>query len=200
VERSLSAGLVGTPKTGPVRRVDVSQELAAEFSRLYVAREKQTLECGWSEVPEWVFCNSRGGLLDESRLRKRFARAMRLAGLSGHRLYDLRHTFATLLLAKGVPITYVAAQLGHSRPTTTLQWYAHWLPRNDKSFVDSLDRPVDKFGTKLAPNSPVTEGEMGKTFDFTGRLSETRTPDPLIKMALRVRCWCGASQVEARFK
>jgi hypothetical protein len=74
---------------------------------------------------------------------------MKRAGLSGHRLYDLRHTFATLLLAKGVPITYVAAQLGHARPTTTLQWYAHWLPRDSRSFVDALDSPVEKFGTRL---------------------------------------------------
>src|ERR1700746_1131189 len=100
--------------------------------------------------------------MDESRVRKRFAFALKRAGLSGHRVYDLRHTFATMLLARGVPITYVAAQLGHAKPTTTLQWYAHWLPRNDKNFVDSLDRSVDKFGTKLAPSSSVTEEQMEK--------------------------------------
>jgi len=41
------------------------------------------------------------------------------AGLPRHRLYDLRHTFATHLLADRAPITYVAAQLGHRKPTTT---------------------------------------------------------------------------------
>jgi integrase len=53
--------------------------------------------------------------------------------------YDLRHTFATLHLAKGHPITYVSAQLGHSSPSTTLRWYAHWLPTSEKRYADSLD-------------------------------------------------------------
>lgn len=38
------------------------------------------------------------------------------------RLNDLRHPFATCYSAteSRVPINYVAAQLGHARPTTTL--------------------------------------------------------------------------------
>ena len=34
---------------------------------------------------------------------------------------------------------YVAAQLGHSKPTTTLHWYAHWLPSSRRNLVDALD-------------------------------------------------------------
>jgi len=40
-------------------------------------------------------------------------------------------TFATHMLALGAPITYVAAQLGHAKQTTTLADYAHWIPRGD---------------------------------------------------------------------
>lgn len=40
------------------------------------------------------------------------------------RPYDLRHTFASLLIWEGQPITYVAQQLGHS-PQTCLTKYAH---------------------------------------------------------------------------
>src|SRR5439155_8141634 len=62
------------------------------------------------------------------------------AGLPRFRLYDLRHTFATHLLAQGAPITYVAAQLGHAKPTTTLTYYAHWIPSGDKRYIERLER------------------------------------------------------------
>ncbi len=62
-----------------------------------------------------------------------------MAKLPRFRLYDRRHTFATHLLAEGAPTTYVAAQLGHAKPTTTLAFYAHWLPRGDKRFIDRLE-------------------------------------------------------------
>jgi integrase len=91
VERAVSGGEVGSTKTDAVRRIDMSKELADVLSHLYRAREKQTLKNGWTEVPEWVFINSQGNLLDESRARKRFARAMRKAGLFSHRVYDLPH-------------------------------------------------------------------------------------------------------------
>jgi hypothetical protein len=35
-------------------------------------------------------------------------------------LYATRHIFAPHLLTMGAPITYVAAQLGHAKPTMTL--------------------------------------------------------------------------------
>jgi integrase len=40
------------------------------------------------------------------------------------RPYDLRHSFASLLLAEGRTVHYVAAQLGHS-PVLTLNTYGH---------------------------------------------------------------------------
>jgi integrase len=43
---------------------------------------------------------------------------------SSARPYDLRHTFASLLIWEGRPITHVAQQLGHS-PQTCLTTYAH---------------------------------------------------------------------------
>src|SRR6266850_1441647 len=149
VERAWSAGCVETPKTGAGRTVDMSEHLARTLRRLRVARQKEKLERGWTDLPPWVFCTEARTPLDESRVRKNFAAALDKAKLSGFRVYDLRHTFASLLLAQGVPITYVAAQLGHSKPTTTLQWYAHWIASGHERFVDGLAGPT---GRKATPH------------------------------------------------
>lgn len=56
---------------------------------------------------------------------RRWAKACRLAGFPDvPRPYDLRHSFASLLLAEGRTVHYVAGQLGHS-PTLTLNTYGH---------------------------------------------------------------------------
>src|SRR5262245_45203259 len=54
--------------------------------------------------------------------------------------YDLRHTLASLLLAASAPITHVSAQLGHVNPSTTLRYYARWIPNRGRRWVDLLDR------------------------------------------------------------
>ena len=46
--------------------------------------------------------------LDESRVRKVFAQTLKRAKLPAFRVYDLRHAFASLLLARNAPITYVS--------------------------------------------------------------------------------------------
>jgi integrase len=57
-----------------------------------------------------------------------FKRALKDAKVPAFRLCDLRHTYASLLLAERAPITYVAEQLGHANPSTTLRYYAKWIP------------------------------------------------------------------------
>src|SRR4029453_11383066 len=100
-------------------------------------RAAETLRRGWKARPPWVFCSEVGTPRDLYNVTRVFKRPLKAASLPNFGLYDLRHTFATLLLAQSAPITSAAAQLGHSKPTTTLQWYAHWLPSGRRSFVDA---------------------------------------------------------------
>jgi integrase len=55
------------------------------------------------------------------------ARACKAAGIVHRHPHDLRHRYASVKIAEGVPVTTVAAQLGHSRKSLTLDTYSHVL-------------------------------------------------------------------------
>ncbi len=163
VERSLTiGGRLKTTKTGESRVVDMSEALARTLRRLQAQRKAETLKRGWSQVPEWVFCSTAGTPLDHAHLVKVFKRVLKNASLPlNHRVYDLRHTYATLLLAGGVPITYVAAQLGHAKPTTTLAHYAHWINSGGERLVDVLDEAGGN-GEAVASGSKTVANVVAK--------------------------------------
>jgi integrase len=50
------------------------------------------------------------------------------AGVSGVRLHDLRHFYASGLIASGCDVVTVRRALGHASATTTLTTYSHLWP------------------------------------------------------------------------
>jgi integrase len=64
--------------------------------------------------------------------RRAFDRACVAIGLQGARPYDLRHSFASLLLHEGRSVMYVARQLGHDA-RLTLGTYGHVIDELDDS-------------------------------------------------------------------
>ena len=56
--------------------------------------------------------------------QRRFSALLAAAGLEDGRPYDLRHSFASLLLHEGRDVIYVARQLGHGADMT-LGTYGH---------------------------------------------------------------------------
>lgn len=88
---------------------------------------------------EWLFPSLTGTLLDERHVRRAFHRVLDESGLPQFRVYDLRHTFASLLLSSNVPLLYVSHLLGHSKPTITLKFYARWIPSGQVSRINVLD-------------------------------------------------------------
>jgi integrase len=98
-------------------------------------RESRSLE------PVWLFPSKTGTLLDETNVVRASHKITDAAGLPRFRVYDLRHTFASLLLSSNVPLLYVSHQLGlgHTKPTITLKYYARWIPSGQVHRVTVLD-------------------------------------------------------------
>lgn len=57
----------------------------------------------------------------------------------GLRMHDLRHTYASLLVAKGAHPKEMAERLGHCSVQLTLDRYSHLLPERDKDLTNRLD-------------------------------------------------------------
>ena len=49
------------------------------------------------------------------------------AGIANYSPHDLRHRFISVKIPEGVAVTQVAAHVGHSRKSLTLDTYAHVL-------------------------------------------------------------------------
>jgi integrase len=160
IERAVSDREVKPTKSEGRRRVDLTRRLTEALAQWQSAGELAALTAGTEPSP-WMFPTSTGTLIEVVAVGKRFRLLLRKAGLPGFRLYDLRHTYATHLLAEGAPITYVAAQLGHAKATTTLAHYAHWIPQDNRGWVERLaarrEAESEKFGTKVGtkPGSEV---------------------------------------------
>jgi integrase len=133
-----SAGAIKSTKTEAARDVDVTRRLADTLSALQASAEAEALASGIDPSP-YIFPTSTGTFLERRNVSRRFREIMTRASLPKHRLYDLRHSFATHLLEANAPITYVSAQLGHASPVTTMRWYAAWIPTGDRSVIDRLE-------------------------------------------------------------
>ncbi len=90
-------------------------------------RERLLAGSRWAGT-DFVFASTIGTPLDDSNVRKEFHRILEKAELPRMRIHDLRHSFATLLLALGEHPKVVQEMLGHSQVSLTLDTYSHLIP------------------------------------------------------------------------
>lgn len=104
-------------------------------------RDRLTVESAtvavWHGAPE-VFLDESGQHHTPDRISKLFSAACRSAGVPVIRLHDLRHTNASLLLAAGVGIHAVSAQLGHSSISVTADVYGHHAAATSRASADIM--------------------------------------------------------------
>ena len=99
---------------------------------------------------DYIFCDDLGNVLDPKFLPRNFKAVLKKAGLREIKYHSLRHTYATRLFERGVPIKTVQALLGHKDITTTMNIYTHVMPEQKSHAAESIN---DLFGVKKCATS-----------------------------------------------
>jgi integrase len=133
VRRSITRkGTIQEPKTrGSVRAIAITPTLVA-------ALREHRMRSSFKTESALIFCTAKGTLLDGVNLvRREFKPALQQAKLPEVRFHDLRHGFASLLIAQGEHPKLISEQLGHASVKITLDRYGHLM---DQSYDDASAR------------------------------------------------------------
>lgn len=121
IDKSISLGQETATKTRARRTVRLLSPLSDDLSEWQSA-------CRDPAADSLVFPTRHGTPWSDSDYRnwrrRRYCVAARAVGLGGVRVYDLRHSFASLLLHERMGVTEVSQQMGHSLQTL-FDTYAH---------------------------------------------------------------------------
>jgi integrase len=151
VERSITLGVVDTPKGGGGRTVPMADEVARALARLS-QRGVLTGDC------DPVFINRHAtGIADRHSVRRRFYAIQEEVGIQPRRtLHQLRHTFATVCASRGIPLRTIQGWCGHENYATT-ERYAHLMPRSeDAALVSAAFAP-----RSTTPSRTVVPQQLG---------------------------------------
>ncbi len=122
--------LMGPPKNGMARAIDISEELCNLLRRHKAEQNAKRLKLGKGYADHgFAFAKALGEPLSMNNLGQReYARLIQKAGVKKIRFHDLRHTCATILMSQGIPPKVVQERLGHSDISITLNRYSHVTP------------------------------------------------------------------------
>jgi integrase len=132
---------VAEPKTAGSRRTLALSNVALGALREQRRRQlEERLAAGrrWRDGG-FVFTTGAGAPLDSRNVTQSLQVSLAKAGLPRQRFHDLRHAYATLLLAAGEELATLSKSLGHSNLSTTADVYAHFT----KSMAERTAARVD---------------------------------------------------------
>ena len=120
-------------KTGKSRKVTVAPALVDELRQYIAGKDKDDL----------VFTSPQGRAIRAGNWRRRvwdpaIAKAQQQdPTMERFTPHELRHMYATNVLASGVPVFQVTKELGHSSTTMTQDIYARWSPEAGAAAADA---------------------------------------------------------------
>lgn len=136
VRRTYNHGRFYEPKSrASFRRIDLAPELVHELKKWKLACPKSKLDL--------VFPTLSGTPQQAANMFYRhFLPALRRAKLRRIRFHDLRHTYASLLIAQGEHPKYIQTQMGHSSINVTMDTYGHMMETVNQDAASRLGRAV----------------------------------------------------------
>ena len=130
VRRAAWNSTIGSPKGGRPREVPLSEEVLAMLRSLPEPASPSAL----------VFGHPSGRMYNRNEMKWPLWRACKAAGLRKIGWHALRHSFASQLVMRGVPLKAVQELLGHRDIRTTMR-YAHLSPQSRREAVERLSAP-----------------------------------------------------------
>jgi len=115
------------PKTrAGVRQIALGKTILDELHKHHSKQKEIRVQKGndWQDN-NLIFPTSIGTPISQRNLTRDFLKVIRRTELPRLRFHDLRHTAASLMINRGIPIVVVSKILGHSKPGVTLNIYAH---------------------------------------------------------------------------
>ncbi|MBQ3311975.1 site-specific integrase [bacterium] len=88
-------------------------------------------------ITDYVFVNLKT-MKPYTDIKNSWSTLMEKANIENFRFHDLRHTVATRMVEKGVPLPVVQEIMGHAKISTTMR-YAHVVPRQKLEAINVLD-------------------------------------------------------------
>ena len=148
------------PKSDRSYRVlAIPKSVVAMLGKHRAAQNRERLVAGSRWQSEGlVFASTIGTPLDERNVRREFFALLKAAKLPRMRIHDLRHSYATILLAAGEHPKVVQETLGHSSVQLTLDTYSHLLP--DMGLKERAAARLDALLT--GPNQQFVEENPGQ--------------------------------------
>lgn len=139
VRKTLYKGQFLTPKTkNSIRDIRVPQKII-EVLKLHKSMQE------FENPLNLVFSQENGKPIDaDNMVKRRFNKVLKGANVTQIRFHDLRHTYASLLLAKDMNIKYIQKQMGHANFEITMNTYAHLMPEVYISSEDIVFRTLLK--------------------------------------------------------
>lgn len=137
--------IVQTPKTkSSYRTIPIPSTLVPILEKHKIMQLQDKIKAGSSYTDtDFIFTTESGSNIDTRNLRRAYERMLKKAGVEYKKFHALRHTYATKLFQKGVPLKTVQKLLGHSDISITANIYTHVMPEQK---IDAAEELNDLFG------------------------------------------------------